>query len=486
MAASLALLLAALLLLTPVIALAHLHLRKAEPASGATLTTAPREIRLTFTEAAQLPLSAIELTGPDGSAVTLGTLRLDSASSAVLVAPITGRLTAGTYTVAWRTASADGHPVRGRYTFTIAAGAAGLTAMEAPADTLGTAPAAPESIQAVQGAPAQASAFDADSPLYASIRWLGFVAALALIGTVTFALFVVPRAARLAKGRMEFAERAERRAAGVGLGAAVLLAIAALLRLGAQSYAVYGAGEAWRGASLSALVLHTVWGWGWLLQGIAAIVALFGLSAARRGRRGGWLVAILAALALAVAFALSGHAVATPHLAALAVLSDTLHVLGAGGWLGTLLAVVFVGIPVALQEADGARGRAVADFVNVFSPVALACAGLLVLTGVLAAWLHLGALSALWQSEYGRILLLKVAVIAILVALGALNWRVLRPALGDVAAARRLRGSAVAELAVAVLVLAVTAVLVATPPPAEARLQEAGARSTGVPSPHAP
>jgi putative copper export protein len=105
--------------------------------------------------------------------------------------------------------------------------------------------------------------------------------------------------------------------------------------------------------------------------------------------------------------------------------------------------------------------------VNAFSPVALACAAAIATTGVLAAWMHLGTLSALWASDYGRVLLVKLAVIAIIAAFGAVNWRVLRPAMGDVAGARRIRGSAMTELAIGALVLAVTAVLVATPTPGE-------------------
>jgi putative copper export protein len=216
-----------------------------------------------------------------------------------------------------------------------------------------------------------------------------------------------------------------------------------------------------------------------MLEAAAALLALAAMTLALRANRAGWLVGALASVGLALSFALSGHAVAVPQLAPVAVLADALHVLGAGGWLGTLLVVVLVGIPFALRQSDGERGRAAAAIVNAFSPVALACAAAIAITGVLAAWIHLGALSALWASDYGRVLLVKLAVIAIIAVLGAVNWRVLRPAMGDVAAARRIRGSAIAELAVGALVLAVTAVLVATPTPVEsARQSPVADRST--------
>ena len=98
-----------------------------------------------------------------------------------------------------------------------------------------------------------------------------------------------------------------------------------------------------------------------------------------------------------------------------------------------------------------------------FSPVALACAGVVAVTGVAAAWWHLGALSALWTSAYGRTLLLKLGLLTLVAAIGAYNWRRVRPTLGHEPGARRLQRSSAAELAVGALVVTVTAVLVATP-----------------------
>jgi copper transport protein len=110
---------------------------------------------------------------------------------------------------------------------------------------------------------------------------------------------------------------------------------------------------------------------------------------------------------------------------------------------------------------------ATAGLVRAFSPTALAFAGVVVATGLLASWLHLGSFAALWQSVYGRILLLKLALLVVVFGAGAYNWLRVRPALGAPPAAARLRRSAAVELATAAAVLAVTAALVSTPPPAE-------------------
>ncbi|MDQ3696807.1 MAG: copper resistance protein CopC [Gemmatimonadota bacterium] len=456
--------------LAPAPALAHTRLERARPAEGAHLAAAPRELALTFSEAVELTFTRLRLLAPDSVDVALGTLRVDSART--VVAAIRGPLVAGTYTVVWQVAGADGHPIRGRYAFTIAPGAAGLGAL-VPSGEAAEAVVAPgqEAPPAAHHDPVSMPSgpgFDAESPAYVAVRWLQFTALLVVIGAIAFHLVVLgflrrkehPSSATLA----QLLATASGRTAALGLWAAPALAIVVLLRLFAQSYAMHGPGDALNAGLIGTMLTRTTWGWGWLLQIAGVVLAAAGFwIARRRASRAGWALAALGAIALAFTPALSGHAIATPRFAALAVLADTLHVVGAGGWLGSLLFVVAVGIPAALRLPESERGSAVADLVNAFSPTALAFAGLAATTGVFAAWLHLGSVPALWQTPYGRTLLLKLAVISVVVATGAYNWRRVRPALGDVAGAARIRRSATVELAVGLLVLVVTAMLVATP-----------------------
>jgi putative copper export protein len=74
-------------------------------------------------------------------------------------------------------------------------------------------------------------------------------------------------------------------------------------------------------------------------------------------------------------------------------------------------------------------------------------------------------ISALWQSEYGRTLLLKLAFLSVVAGTGAYNWRRVKPTLGTAAATTALQRSARIEMLAGVLMIAVTAVLVATPTP---------------------
>lgn len=176
----------------------------------------------------------------------------------------------------------------------------------------------------------------------------------------------------------------------------------------------------------------------------------------------------------AVAWAIAGMATLIVMLGALVTTDfsrdvNPLHVFAASMWIGTLIVLVSAGVTTALGSTveSAARGPAVAMLVNRFSTIALWSAGLLVLTGVTTAYMHLGRVSALWTSIYGKTLIGKLCLVAVVFTLGAYNNRRLRPSLGTEEAGRRLARSATLEIAIAAIVLIVTAVLVNLPAPAE-------------------
>lgn len=472
---------ALLLVLWAVPALAHVVLRSATPTANAKLDAAPRELRLAFSAPVEVDFARLTLIGPDGGAVALGQLRNDPGADTVLLATIAGGLSVGSLTVRWQIAGPDGHPVRGEYSFTIMAGAAGLSTAAHVAGPTAPGQTAPPAEHHEASVPT--SDFDAESLPYAAVRWLTFLGLLVVIGAVAFRVLVLWLLGRGGHGSAaDLVPRASHRAAILGLVALALLAVALLLRLYAQSVALHGATYALDAERISTMLVRTSWGWGWLLQGAGILVVLVGLVMAQRGREMGWGLALIGAVALAFTPALSGHAIAAQHFITLAVLSDGLHVLGAGGWLGSLLLVVVVGLPLALALEPDHRDRAVASLVNAFSPTALGFAGLVVATGIFSAWLHLGSVSALWESSYGQTLLLKLGVLTLVFGTGAYNWLRVKPSLETERAAEHLRRSATIELAVGAVVLAVTAVLVATPPPMEMGGVDMSGQDSGVAS----
>jgi copper transport protein len=442
----------------------HERLVRSSPGRGDTLAAPPRELRLTFSSRVELAFSGLELLGPDGRPVALGPLSSPPDSSRVLVTSVVGAMAPGRYTVAWRTGGADGHPVRGSYEFVVYG-----TAVAAPADSTAASSsdtaAATHTHDLSHGEDSLTvtgeAASPASDPLQVMVRWVTFVAMLGVLGVAFFQRRVLRR--EPAGAAASLAEALERRARSLGVLLAALLLAAVFARLAAQWDALGGSGA---DASLGRVLTTTEWGWGWMLQLAGTLLALAGFVVARRSRAG-WSLVLAALLPLAVAPALSGHAAATGELAPLTILADAAHVLAAGAWIGTLLVLVLAGLPAALARPSVERGPAAARLVERFSPLALAAAGVLVASGVVSAWVQLGSIDALFASAYGQALLWKLIFLALVAAVGAFHWRRARPALGSEQSARRLRRTAGVELALAMLVLLITAVLVATPPPVQ-------------------
>lgn len=299
-------------------------------------------------------------------------------------------------------------------------------------------------------------------PAQAVIRALLFAGAMGLVGAVLFAWRIAPvfpDDALRAAG--DGAERLVRWA-----GALVSLAIAA--RLVQQSAAFADTPAQWMTA-VPLVLGSTTWGKGWILQALALPGVLLSAPRGMRHRGPARMALGAALLALCASPALSGHAVGAPRLTGVAIAFDTAHVAAAGAWLGTLAAVAVVAIPLARARpaiVDQPAATVVAALMR-FSPIALASAAILALTGAFAAWLHLETLPALWRSEYGLMLVRKLVILAGVGAAGAYNWKVNTPRLAADGDLRALARSIAVELLLAAALVAITAVLVATPLPAD-------------------
>lgn len=442
-------------------AMVHPELRRSIPANGDTLRRPPAELRLSFSEPLELAFSSIVLTDLEGSSIAVG--EITAPSSRTLVASLPRPLGQGSYLVRWQVVGDDGHPVHGEFNFTVLALSSdeGGGSANQDEDSGGRRSAVQPSVSV----PAPPEGFGVLSPLYVAIRFVTFAALLTLLGVVFFQSLVLRLLERrVGSSFQEFIGAMRNQCASVGSAAAGILLVNSIAQLAAQSIAVSHPGMDLDAGMLGNLVFRTAWGHVWSLQLLGAAGAMWACSAARKVQRA-WTWVAVATIALAATPALAGHASTVGRFGVLPVLADTLHVVGAGGWLGTLAVLCLVGLRQSRTVPPERRGQAVAALVNSFSPVALSFAGVAVITGTFAAWLHLEVVAALWTSAYGRTLLVKLGVLSVVVATGFYNWRRVRPSLGDERSTRRLTASATTELAVALLVIAVTAVLVATPPP---------------------
>ena len=97
---------------------AHAHLVSAAPPVGGTVTTAPSELDLNFSEELNLKFTGLKVTGPDGAEVKVDSEMLMNGDK-TFMAMLKGQLATGTYNVNWHALSRDGHKTKGSYSFTV-------------------------------------------------------------------------------------------------------------------------------------------------------------------------------------------------------------------------------------------------------------------------------------------------------------------------------------------------------------------------------
>jgi putative copper export protein/methionine-rich copper-binding protein CopC len=456
-------------LLVPERAFAHAHLKRSEPAAGSQLAAPPRVIRLWFSEQPDLSMTFVSLKDSAGNAFALSSAKREESGQMGIAFNVLEALPSGRYTLTWRTAASDGHPSQGKVTFVVVIGPASASALPLRGHAKGADSIAPTLSPGAPALPGNVTDLDTtDSDAASSLgnsiaRGLLFVGLLALIGAVSFKVFVLGRAGAVP---LELKGRMTRRAATLGIASAALVIVVSLVRLGLESQMMSAMPDmpGMKGMTVREMVTRTDWGFAFRLQVAAALAALIAFALALRRVRGAWLLAGGSALVLAITPALGGHAAASPRFTSLMIAGDWLHVLGGASWLGSLLFVMMVGVPIALRLEPPDSWSSISSLVNAFSPVALVSAAFVVASGVFASWVHVEHLSALWQTNYGRTLLVKLTLVSITLAIGTYNFKRVQPQLSNETGTLRLRRSAAAELGVGFLILLVTGLLTGISP----------------------
>ena len=204
-------------------------------------------------------------------------------------------------------------------------------------------------------------------------------------------------------------------------------------------------------------------------------LAVAGAYALRRSGRDGWargaeVVALAAGLGCLFLLAAISHG-ASVDGSFWAVAADFIHLAAAAVWAGMLVQLVLV-VRWSGRLADGERAALAAAHLGRFSAVATAAVLVLLATGVFSAFVEVDSLRGLVDTGYGVTLVAKLALLAPLLAVAAINATVVGPAALAAAgragaeaavALRRLGRLAAVELAIVAIVVAVAAVLVQFP-----------------------
>jgi copper transport protein len=407
-----------LALAAPAHAFAHASIQHAWPASHGRVETSPRVVRIEFDQIVSVLPGSIQVLTAGGRNVA-GPARTNGR---MLLAPLP-RLPKGPYTVRWKATSNDGHVVSGVYTFGIR-----------------------------HPAPPVTEAVGAQGPTRTEhvVRWAYFLGLALLLGGIGFRLLV-------ARGPLPVA--AERRFFWVtGLGAVAVLEVGILAFLLRAEDALQLPFERFLYGDLSPLAGGTRFGAAFIAMTLGyALVAAFLFLAWLTERRALLWPAFLLGLGFASGLSLSGHATES---GAAAELADWVHLGAAALWLGGLVQLVVVVWPAARAQRRELFLR--------FSRLATVLVALLVGAGIYLSLLRLPRVADLWESGYGRVLLVKLALVCVALLWGALHHFVARPLLERRPAEgllARLQRSLVGESVVGMAVLLAAAVLVDSAPP---------------------
>ncbi|MGC4805197.1 copper resistance CopC/CopD family protein [Micromonospora sp. DT233] len=421
----------ALLLAPATPASAHAVLVSSSPAASAVVPSASSEVVLTFSEPVRKVTGKIRVIAPNGARADLGEPSFAEAVVTVPVDPSAGR---GTYLVSYRVISADSHPVSGAFTYSVGA------------------PSTPPTDSGAAGNRADPVVENGMKVA----KYLGYAGLLLLVGPALVLGALWPR-------------RLERRgAARLAWGGMGLLAFGTLAELWLQvPYTAGGGPFDVTGAGLGE-VLGSTYGAAHLVRlGLLAAAAflLRPLFAGPVGRTDTVILAILGGAAL-LTWPLAGHPAASPA-PAVSVLVDAVHLGAMAVWLGGL--VMLAGF--LLRRADERELDAILPIWSRWAALAVAA---LLLAGTVQALIEVATPAALVDTTYGRLVLAKVALFALVIAVAAYSRSLVRRR----AAAGRptsMRRAVVAELAITAVVLGLSAVLVQTTPARTASADVAGA-----------
>ena len=312
----------------------------------------------------------------------------------------------------------------------------------------------------------------ADPLFYA--RAIHFAATMLVAGVVLFAIFVAAPAWR---GGGDSAAASNVRArlaviAWIGLALA-LISGAAWLILTAAAMSDQRAAQIFSDGVLWTVLSQTTFGRDWLIRFVLACALAATLPAllSSRDHRSPWLeiTAALLAAAFGGALAWSGHAAGglgsetVIHPAA-----DVLHLIAAAAWVGALLPLIVLFAAAGADDASLAIARTATTR---FSILGIISVGTLLATGIVNTYYLAGSLPALDGTDYGRLLLIKIALFLAMVAIAAVNRFRLTPQLlqhASIAASRdalrQLRRNAAIETLAGVIVIAIVAALGTMPP----------------------
>ncbi|MGQ0679271.1 MAG: copper resistance CopC/CopD family protein [Actinomycetota bacterium] len=435
----------------------HARLTSSEPAAGSTVVDVPQQIVLQFSEELESNFGGVQLFDASGARIPAGEPEIAGSVVRVALGQLPGP---GDYTIAYRIISGDSHPIESRLAFSYVVAPPGSL----PEQSGTTAPAVPPQPVNVQ----LEGVGEGSTPGLFVARLVNYLSLTLIVGLL------------LAGTALLRDEKERREAFGMAAEMSLVWALSGVLLFAlALSVAAATGLPGILKDNLIEQFAETRFGKAVLLQvGLALAVALTAYLVGRgRGKVAGVLCLVLVGIALLTP-ALWGHA-GTSGNPALAVASDWAHLVSVTSWVGGLAVLaLFVLRPSSVSDLKYSAVR--------YSKVAGLAIGVVLISGTLNALTRIDSLDLLFSTRWGRLVLLKFGLFAVIALLGLKNRNRMVPAIvADPAGGRKpFRKMAAVELAVMMLSFgAATSLVSSIPSDAEAaatRAVEAAGAGAGV------
>nr|WP_277398322.1 copper resistance protein CopC [Neobacillus citreus] len=354
-------------------------MEKTAPAQDSHLQSSPKGITLTFNERLENEFFSLKVFGEDGE--ELGRARPKLSVDQKQLSMNVPKLADGHYTVSYQVISADGHPVKGSYIFSIGEGIAGKSKI-AP-------------IQQGEGL----------SPLMSVGRIVYYLSLLLATGWIWWG----------AMARKQF-EQLQELKRSYESWARLLLLIFLLAHIDFGVILAGGYLDQWNVSNVITMLTGTTAGQSW---SITTILLMLGFAVLLRHP---WVDCVWVLLILA-AKSVNGHAFAfEPRI--LTVFLDLLHLLAASVWAGGLLYILLY---------FKTFQKHVQWFLRIFSTAALISMGVLIGTGVISTYIYLPKIQYLLATRWGTLLLVKTVLVLVVIAVaGTLRFYLKKQTEGNI------------------------------------------------------
>lgn len=470
---------------------AHVDFLGSTPANVSTVDGPMSTIRFDFSGDADPITNEFSVARADGSTVPIASVKNDKAST--IVVTTSEPMPSGRIKAVWALRGTDGHKMSGSVSFTVAAAPVAGTPSTVAGSGVPSAPADSQPAVVAVPLPAEESTATASSDGLAEVvavvaRWLVYGSILFVAGALAY-LALVHRGTPAEGRKFVFLIR---RASVLVIGGSLLEWVAQLMTYGSGSLGDLVSTSAWGSLLSSSFAIGTVLrliGAALVLRfvaidvvddrafdsrsveelerlldpdsAVATTVAVAPRTAESRVRVESGPLAIVGAVLLVASESFIGHT-ASVQPRVLVVVSDAVHLVATGVW------VTGVWLLAWTMWRRFRRGQSLdAGFLAArFSDVATWALIAVTVSGLALSWAILRSPDHLWSTDFGRLLILKVILVAIIGSLGLHHRRVLVPELaaGVPDAAPRLRRTLMVESGLFAVVLLLTALLVAASP----------------------